>query len=49
VNFTASMTWKGTHPVVELVTTIYQTGVRLSQDAMARIEAQIERLDGLDK
>jgi hypothetical protein len=49
VNFTASMTWKGTHPVVELVTTIYQTGVRLSKDAMARIEAQIERLDGLDK
>jgi len=49
VNFTASMTWNGSHPVVELVTTIYQTGIRLSQDAMALIEAQIQRLPGLDK
>jgi len=36
------MTWNGIHPVVDLVTTIYQTGVRLSQAAMAAIEAQIE-------
>jgi len=49
LNFTASMTWNGIHPVVELVTTLYQTGVRLSQDAMAGIEAQIQRLPGLDK
>jgi hypothetical protein len=49
VNFTASMTWNGIHPIVELVTTIYQTGVRLSQAAMAAIEAQIQRLPGLDK
>jgi hypothetical protein len=49
LNFTASMTWNGIHPVVELVTTVYQTGVRLSQDAMAGIEAQIQRLPGLDK
>jgi len=49
LNFTASMTWNGFHPVVELVTTIYQTGIRLSQDAMALIEAQIQRLPGLDK
>jgi hypothetical protein len=34
---------------VELVTTIYHTGVRLSQTAMAAIEAQIARLPGLDK
>jgi hypothetical protein len=43
------MTWNGIHPVVELVTTIYQTGVRLSQDAMVVIEAQIQRLPGLEK
>jgi len=49
LNFTASMTWNGFYPVVELVTTIYQTGIRLSQDAMALIEAQIQRLPGLDK
>ncbi len=49
LNFTASMTWNGIHPVVNLVTTIYHTGVRLSQEAMAAIEAQIARLPGLDK
>jgi hypothetical protein len=43
------MTWKRIHPVVELVTTIYHTGVRLSQEAMAEIEAQIQRLPSLDK
>jgi transposase len=49
LNFTASMTWNGIHPVVDLVTTLYQTGVRLSQAAMAAIEAQIVRLPGLEK
>ena len=49
LQFTASMTWNGIHPVVELVTTIYQTGVRLSKDAMAQIEAHIQRLPGLEK
>ena len=49
LNFTASMTWNGLHPEVDLVTTLYHTGVRLSQEAMAAIEAQIVRLPGLDK
>lgn len=49
VNFMTSMTWNGIHPVVELVTTTYHTGVRLTQEAMAMIEAQITRLAGLDK
>jgi Rhodopirellula transposase DDE domain len=49
LHFTASMTWKGIHPVVELVTTIYHTGVRLSQAAMAEIEAQLARLPELGK
>lgn len=49
LNFTASMTWKHIHPVVALVTTIYHTGVRLSQLAMAEIEAQIVRVPGLEK
>lgn len=43
------MTWKHIHPVVDLVTTIYHPGVRLSQPAMAEIEAQIVRLPGLEK
>jgi hypothetical protein len=49
LQFAASMTWNGIHPIVDLATTIYQTGVRLSQEAMALIEAQIQRLPGLDK
>jgi hypothetical protein len=49
VNFTASMTWQGRSPVVELVTTVYATGVKLTKAAMDVIEAQIDRLRGLDK
>ena len=48
-HYTTSMTWKGIHPVVDLVSTIYHTGVRLSQAAMDLIEAQIARLPGLEK
>jgi transposase len=49
LNYTASMTWNGIHPVVEVVTTLYQTGVRLSQAAMAAVEAQIVRRPELPK
>lgn len=49
LKFSASMTWNGLHPSVELVSTTYETGVRLSQEAMGRLEAQIARLPGLDK
>lgn len=49
LNFTASMTWRGLHPVVELVTTVYETGVKLTKTAMAEIEAKIVRRPGLDK
>ena len=49
LNFSASMTWRGLHPVVELVTTVYETGVKLTKTAMAEIEAQIVRRPGLDK
>jgi len=48
-HYTTTMTWKGIHPVVDLVSTQYHTGVRLSQEAMGLIEAQIARLPGLDK
>lgn len=47
--FTASMTWKGMHPLVELVTTAYVSGVTLTKDAMAAVEAQVARLCHLDK
>jgi len=47
--FTASMTWTGAHPIVELVTTTYQTGVTLTKAAMVAVEAQFTRLPHLDK
>ena len=47
--FATTMTWKGTGPVVALVTTTYQTGVKLTKDAMQMVEAQLQRLPGLDK
>jgi len=49
MKYTSTMTWKGIHPVVELVSTIYHTGVRLSKEAMEEVEARITRLSGLDK
>ena len=49
LEFAASMTWKGQHPVVELVTTPYQSGVTLSKEAMDQVEAHLDRLPGLEK
>ncbi len=49
VEFAASMTWKGQHPVVELVTTTYETGVKLTKQAMKQVEAHLERLADLGK
>jgi hypothetical protein len=44
-----TMTWKAKGPVVALVTTPYQTGVKLTKEAMKMGEAQRQRLPGLDK
>ncbi len=49
LEFAASMTWKGQHPAVEVVTTTYQTGIKLTKDAMDQVEAHLERLPGLEK
>jgi hypothetical protein len=49
LQFAASMTWNGIHPVVELVTTTYQTGVKLTKEAMERVEAQLTRAPELGK
>jgi hypothetical protein len=48
-HFTTSMTWKGAHPVVAVVTTAYQKGVTLTKEAMAAVEAQLTRLPHLPK
>jgi len=49
LQFTRTMTWKGKHPVVELVTTTYQTGVKLTKEAMKALETQFQRLPFLGK
>jgi len=49
LRFAETMTWKGRHPVVELVTTAYARGVALTKEAMAAVEAQLTRLVGLEK
>ena len=49
LQFASTMTWKGIHPVVELVSTTYQTGVKLSKEAMEVVEARLTRADTLGK
>jgi Rhodopirellula transposase DDE domain len=49
IQFATTMTWKGAHPVVELVTTTYETGVKLTKAAMQAVEARLTRLPGLEK
>src|SRR5262245_42980114 len=36
-------------PIVELVTTTYQSGLKLTKDAMKMVETQLQRFPGLDK
>jgi hypothetical protein len=49
LNFAETMTWNGQHPVVQLVEKTYQTGVKLTQKAMAELEKRLERLPNLEK
>jgi hypothetical protein len=49
LHFAQTMTYNGVRPVVDLVTTTYHTGVKLSQKAMAKLEERFERLPGLEK
>lgn len=49
VRFAESLTFKGNHPSVSLVTQTYETGVKLTQSAMADLEKQFHRLPGLEK
>jgi hypothetical protein len=44
-----TMTYKGIHPVVQLVKGVYETGVKLTTKAMQFYEAMIERLPGLER
>jgi hypothetical protein len=49
IQFATTMTWNGRHPIVDLVTTTYQPGVKLTKAAMDLVEAQIRRLPDLGK
>jgi transposase len=49
IQFAETMTWKGKHPLVELVTTTYQTGVKLTKKAMQAVETHLQRRPSLEK
>jgi len=48
INIAGNMKWKGKHPVISLVTQIYEKGVKLTKKAMAAYEKMIKRLPGLE-
>jgi DNA-binding protein Fis len=48
VKIAKNMRWKGKHPVVTLVTKIYEQGVKLTKNAMANYEKVIKRMEGLE-
>jgi len=49
VGYAGAMRWKGNHPVVELVTKNYNTGVRVSKNIMMELELRLQREEGLEK
>jgi hypothetical protein len=49
IKFAQTMKWNGNNPIVNLVEKCYETGVSLTQKAMAQIEKRLERLEGLEK
>lgn len=44
LEFAKTMKWKGKNPIVKLVNEVYEKGVKLTQQAMSKIEEQIDRL-----
>ena len=49
LGYAGSMAWKGKHPVVRVVETIYSKGVRLKPKEMKALESEVVRLVGLGK
>lgn len=49
VGCASSMTWKGRHPVVKLIDTVYEKGVTLSKVAMRAVKAKLQRLAALPR
>jgi hypothetical protein len=49
VEIARNMTWKGKHPIVEIVSQTYEKGVKLTKSIMEGLEKVINRLPGLEK
>jgi hypothetical protein len=49
VGCASSMTWKGRHPVIKLVDTVYEKGITLGKVAMRAVEAKLKRLPSLPR
>jgi len=49
LRFAQSLSWKGKHPVVALVSGIYRKGIKLAKKAMTVYEQRIKRLPGLER
>lgn len=49
IQFARTMTWKGKNPLVKLVTSTYQTGIKLTKEAMAAVETHLQRLPSLER
>jgi hypothetical protein len=49
VEWAGTMTWKGTRPIVKLIETTYDKGVRIAKDAFRAIESRLQRHDSLPK
>ncbi len=49
IQYAGTMTWKGKHPAVAVVTTASQTGVKLTKEAMKVVETQLQRWPHLAK
>jgi hypothetical protein len=49
VGMAAAMRWKGSHPIVRVVKTVYEKGVKVAKNAMKKLEERLTRLPGLEK
>jgi Rhodopirellula transposase DDE domain len=49
LKFAKTLTFNGKQPLVSFVEEVYQTGVKLNEKEMAKVEKQIERLPKLKK
>lgn len=49
LDFARSFSFRQVNPVVQLVSKVYRTGVKLTQKQMRRLEQRFQRLEGLEK